>query len=493
MKKMLINAVHPEEIRVAVVDDGILKEFHIESALKEQLRGNIYKGKISKVERSLNAVFVDYGREKHGLLPVSDTNITVLPGGKNVKDPLSFLRKGFDIMVQVNREEKSSKGALLTMNVSIPGRYMVLLPHQDLAGISRKIEDEDQRTRLKEIISQLKPPAETGLIVRTAGMDKTKTELSKDLNYLLRLWKSIDKTFNSADSPSLIYKEGDIIIRSIRDYFTSDMSEILIDDEETFKRATVFMKTVMPRQKKLIKHYKQTKPLFTKFELETQIEGIYNKKVKLKSGGSIIIEPTEAMVVIDVNSGQTTNSKTIESTAFMTNMDAAEEITRQLILRDLGGLVVIDFIDMKTRDHIRQVEKKIKDGLKIDKAHVVLGKISKFGIMELSRERLSPPIFEKSHVVCPSCEGTGIVRSVESSAFMALRELHLFIHKHKPSRVSINLPIDVGLYVLNHQRKYLARLEQNFSVVIQINTSPGLKRGQIQIEIPDNPAPHVQQ
>ena len=485
MKKMLINGVHPEEIRVAVVEDGVLKDFHIQSSLKEQLRGNIYKGKISKVENSLNAVFVDFGREKHGLLPAHDTNGSFLGGGSKVKDTLSVLKKGLDIMVQVNREEKSSKGALLTMNVSLPGRFMVLLPHQDLSGISRKIEDEEQRNRLKEIITQLKPPAETGLIVRTAGMDKTKTELSKDLNYLLRLWKSIEEDFHKNTGPCLIYKEGDIIIRSIRDYFTTDISEILIDDEETFERATEFMKTVMPRQKKLIKYYKQPKPLFTKFELEHQIEGIYKRNVRLSSGGSIIIEPTEAMVVIDVNSGQTTNSKTIESTAFTANMDAAEEIARQLILRDLGGLVVIDFIDMKTRDHIRQVEKKIKDGLKVDRAHVVLGKISKFGIMELSRERRSPPLYEKSHVTCPSCDGTGIVRSVESSAFMALRELHLFINKNKHRRVRVILPTDVGLYLLNQQKKHLAKLEADFSVEIEILTSTGLKQGQVQVEISD--------
>jgi ribonuclease E len=299
MKKMLINAMYQEEIRVAVVDEGILKEFYMESALKEQLKGNIYRARISKIEHSLNAVFVDYGRDRHGLLSAGDINPSFTPGLNMEKNNISSLRKGAEILVQVVREEKGNKGALLTTEISLPGRYLVLLPHQDLAGISRKIEDEKQRNRLREIISQLDPPENTGIIVRTAGMDKTKTELSRDMTYLLRLWKSIEDQFEKASCPSPIYKEGDIIIRTIRDYLNADTTEILIDEDETLKRASVFMKTVMPRQKGIIKPYKQSKPLFTKYELEQQIEGIYNKKVKLKSGGTIIIEPTEAMVVID--------------------------------------------------------------------------------------------------------------------------------------------------------------------------------------------------
>ncbi|HOO36670.1 MAG TPA: ribonuclease E/G [Deltaproteobacteria bacterium] len=482
MKKMLINAIHPEEIRVAVVENNILKELHIESALKEQLRGNVFRGKISKVEKSLDAVFVDYGREKHGLLPIGDINPAFIPGAQPEKDRKSLLRKGLEIPVQVSREEKSSKGALLTMNLSIPGRYMVLIPRQELAGISRKIEDEVQRKRLKDIIKQLKLPNDMGLIVRTAGMDKTKAELSKDINYLIRLWKSMELQFLKAPCPSMIYREGDIIIRSIRDYFTTDMTEILIDEEETYKRATIFMKSVMPRYKSRIKYYKQAKPLFTKYDLEQQIKGIYDKKVKLKSGGTIVIEPTEAMVVIDVNSGQSRSSTNIEDTAFSTNMEAASEIARQLVLRDIGGLVVIDFIDMRTKEHIRKVEKALKDGLKEDRAHLVIGKISKFGIMELSREKLSSTLLEKSYVSCPECDGTGMVRSVESSAFMALREIQLYINRHKSKSIRVGLPKDVALYLLNQQRKYLVRLEQEFSTEIGIYTLDGLRHGQIQID-----------
>jgi len=481
MKKMLINAIHPEEIRVAVVENNILKGLHIESTLKEQLRGNVFRGRISKVEKSLDAVFVDYGREKHGLLPISDINPAFVPGALQEKDFISFLRKGLEIPVQVSREEKSAKGALLSMNLSIPGRYMVLIPKQELAGISRKIEDEVQRKRLKDIIKQMQVPGDMGIIVRTAGMDKTKADLSKDMNYLIRLWKSMELAFLKAPCPSLIYREGDIIIRSIRDYFTTDITEILIDDEETYKRATLFMKSVMPRHQRRIKHYKQSKPLFTKYDLEQQIMGIYDKKVNLKSGGNVVIEPTEAMVVIDVNSAKTRNSTNIEDTAFSTNMEAASEIARQLVLRDLGGLVAIDFIDMRTREHIRKVEKALKDGLKEDRAHIVIGRISKFGIMELSREKLASTLLEKSYIACEACEGTGLVRSVESSAFMALREIQLHINRKKTKSLRVGLPKDVALYLLNQQRSHLARFEQEFSVDVHIYVHERLKHGQIEI------------
>jgi ribonuclease E len=485
MKKMLINAIHPEEIRVAVVDEGILKEFYMESALKEQLKGNIYNARISKIEHSLNAVFVDYGREKHGLLSSGDINPSLIPGVNIERNVMHSLHKGLEILVQVIREEKAAKGALLTMNISLPGRFLVLLPHQDLAGISRKIEDEKQRKRLRDIIEQLKPPENMGIIVRTAGMDKTKAELSRDMTYLIRLWKSIEEQFSKASCPSSIYKEGDIIIRTIRDYLNTDTTEILIDDDETLGRAALFMKTVMPRQKGIIKPYKQNKPLFTKYELEQQIEGIFNKKVKLKSGGTIIIEPTEAMVVIDVNSGQSTLGKSIEETAFETNREAAAEIARQLILRDLGGLIVIDFIDMRSKENIRGVEKAMRDGLKNDRAHLVIGKISKLGILELSRERLSPPLLEKSHVKCPTCEGVGLIRSVESSAFMALREIQLYLSRNKVEKIRVDMPEQVGMYLLNQQKKHLMRLELEFAVEIFVRTNDSLTRGQIAIESAD--------
>lgn len=482
MIKMLINAIHQEEVRVAVVDEGILREFYMESSLKEQLRGNIYKARISKIEHSLNSVFVDYGREKHGLLSAGEINPAFSPDLNIERNDINSLRKGMEILVQVIREEKGNKGALLTTDISLPGRYLVLLPNQGMAGISRKIEDEKQRDRLREILSQLNPPENTGLIVRTAGMERSKAELSRDLTYLLRLWKSIEEQFSKTPCPSPIYKEGDIIIRTIRDYLNTDTTEILIDDEETLRRAAVFMKAVMPKLKGIIKPYKQNKPLFTKYELEQQIEGIFNKKVKLKSGGTIIIEPTEAMVVIDVNSGQSTSNKSIEDTAFETNREAAAEIARQLVLRDLGGLIVIDFIDMRSKEKIRGVEKALRDSLKNDRAHLVIGKISKFGILELSRERMSPPLLEKSHVICPVCDGAGLIRSIESSAFMALRDIQLYLSRNKATKIKVNLPADVGIYILNRQKRHLMKLEQDFSAEIFITASGRYDSGKSLIE-----------
>jgi len=482
MEKMLINAIHPEEIRVAIVKDNLLKEFYIQSSMKEQIRGDIYKGRIARLEPSLGAVFVDYGRDKNGLLSMRDINPGFIPGLKDNKDWKRSLKKGLEIPVQVSREEKDRKGVQLTMNLSIPGRYMVLLPHHSLSGISRRIEDEAQRQRLKDIVKQLEPPSDMGLIVRTAGMDRTRAELSKDLNYLLRLWRSTEKEIKTSSSPTLIYREGDILIRSIRDYFTPDINEILIDNEETYKRAIIFMKSVMPRYQKVIKLFKDVKPLFTKYELEKQLAQIYNKKVSLASGGSIVIESTEAMVTIDVNSGRSTNTNNMEHTAFSTNMEAAGEIARQLMLRDLGGLIVIDFIDMQSKEHIHNIEKALKDGLKEDRAHVRTGKISRFGLMEMSRERLSPTLLEKSHVTCPYCNGTGMIRSVESSAFTVLRDIQLYLNRNKEHGINVSLSEEVAIYLLNKQKSYLSRLEKNFSAEISIILDKNLKRGEMRIE-----------
>ncbi|MCD6571515.1 MAG: Rne/Rng family ribonuclease, partial [Deltaproteobacteria bacterium] len=456
---------------------------YIQSSMKEQIRGNIYKGGIARLEPSLGAIFVDYGRDKNGLLSMRDINPGFIPGLKDSKDWKRYIKKGMEIPVQVSREEKDKKGVQLTMNLSIPGRYMVLLPHHNLSGISRRIEDEAQRKRLKDIVNQLNPPSGMGLIVRTAGMDRTKAELSKDLNYLLRLWKSIEKEMETSSCPALIYREGDIIIRSIRDYFTPDINEILIDNEETYRRAVLFMKSVMPRYQKVIKLYKHTKkPLFTKYDLEKQLGQIYNKKVSLSSGGSIVIESTEAMVTIDVNSERSIKNKDIEHTAFLTNMEAVSEIARQLMLRDLGGLIVIDFIDMYSKEHIHEVEKAMKEGLKEDRAHVRTGKISRFGLMEMSRERLSPTLLEKSHITCPYCNGTGIIRSVESSAFMVLRNIQLYLNTNKELHLTVSVPEEVAIYMLNQQKSYLTRLEKEFSAEINISLDKALKRGEMRIE-----------
>ncbi len=484
MKKMLINAVHPEEIRVAVVEDGILREIFIESTMKEQIKGNIYRGKISRIEKGLNAVFVEIGRDKNGFLPMHDMNLAFIPDSDPGKSPSSQIKNGMDIPVQVVRDEKSAKGALVTMNISLAGRYMVLLPGQDSSGISRKIEDDEQRNRLKEIVKQLNPPKDTGVIVRTAGMDRSKIELQRDLNYVLKLWKKIEDDYASATSPALIYSEDDVVIRSIRDYFSIDMKEVLIDDEATYKKAVSFMKSVMPRYKNILKLYRDSRPLFTKYELEKQLTGVYSRKVKLKSGGHIVIDPTEALVSIDVNSGQASSGKDMEETALNANLEAAGEIARQLILRDLGGLVVIDFIDMRSKESIKKVEKTLKDSLKNDRAHSRLGRISQFGILEMSRERLSPPILEKSHVICPSCGGHGIVRSDDSSALMALREIHLFLDRNKQQRIKVTLTRDVALSLLNKYRNHLTKLEQDYSAEIVVLDGTAVKPDDVIIEIP---------
>ncbi|HEY9160100.1 MAG TPA: Rne/Rng family ribonuclease [Desulfomonilia bacterium] len=484
MKKMLINAVHPEEIRVAVVEDGILREIFIESTMKEQIKGNIYRGKISRIEKGLNAVFVEIGRDKNGFLPMHDMNLMFVPDSDPGKSLSSQIKNGMDIPVQVVRDEKSAKGALLTMNISLAGRYMVLLPGQDSSGISRKIEDDEQRNRLKEIVKQLNPPKDTGVIVRTAGMDRSKIELQRDLNYVLKLWKKIEDDYASATSPALIYSEDDVVIRSIRDYFSIDMKEVLIDDEATYKKAVSFMKSVMPRYKNILKLYRDSRPLFTKYELEKQLTGVYSRKVKLKSGGHIVIDPTEALVSIDVNSGQASNGKDMEETALNANLEAAQEIARQLILRDLGGLIVIDFIDMRSKESIKKVEKTLKESLKNDRAHSRLGRISQFGILEMSRERLSPPILEKSHVVCPSCCGHGIVRSDDSSALMALREIHLFLDRNRQQKIRVTLPRDVALSLLNKYRSHLVKLEQDYSAEIMVMDSNAVKPDEVTIEIP---------
>ncbi len=485
MKKMLINAVHPEEIRVAVVEDGTLREIFIESAMKEQIKGNIYKGKISRIEKGLNAVFVEIGRDKNGFLPMHDLNLSFIPNAEPGKEPSKQIKNGMDILVQVVRDEKSAKGALVTMNISLAGRYMVLLPGQDSSGISRKIEDDEQRKRLKDIVKQLNPPKESGIIVRTAGMGRSKTELQRDLNYVLKLWEKIEDDYVISTSPALIYSEDDVVIRSIRDYFSIDMKEVLIDDETTYKKAVSFMKSVMPRYKGILKLYRESKPLFTKYELEKQLTCVYSRNAKLKSGGHIVIDPTEALVSIDVNSGQASSGKDMEETALNANLEAADEIAKQLILRDLGGLVVIDFIDMRSKESIKKVEKTLKDALKGDRAHSSIGRISQFGMLEMSRERLSPPILEKSHIVCPFCSGHGIVRSAESSALMALREIHLYLDRNKQPRIKVTLPRDVAFSLLNKYRSHLTKLEQDYSAEIQVIDSIAAKPDEVIIDAPE--------
>jgi ribonuclease E len=472
--KILINAIDPEECRIARVKDNKLEEFHIESAAREIIHGNIYKAVISRVEPSLQAAFVDYGAERHGFLQKHEIHSDYFQDNPSRNRSITkIVKRGQEVLVQVAKDPFMKKGALLTTYISLPGRYVVLMPGKDSRGISRKIEGDDERKRLKGIVSKFKLPEGFGIIIRTAGVNCTKTRLSGDLRYLLRLWKSIKQSVMNAQAPALLYKEQNLALRSIRDYFTPDIAEILIDDAAVHQEVKSFVKIISPKHTKIVKHYKGAKPIFTKYQLENQISSIYQSRVKLKSGGSIVIAPTEAMVTIDVNSGKATQKKSVEQTALMTNIEAAEEIARQLRLRDLGGLIVIDFIDMKDPKHKLEVERVIKGNVKRDKAKIKIGKISRFGLMEMSRQRIRPSIEFGSFESCSHCEGKGLVPSTEMLALDFLRKLRLETLKDQISSVKGIVSFDVADYLLNKKRKEILDLEvrRNLSIKIEGNNT----------------------
>lgn len=487
-KKMLINAVDPEESRMAIVEDGVLAELIIETSLQELSRGNIYKGKIVNIEPSLQAVFVDYGEARHGFLPFSEIHPDYYAKNSQEAQKESrpriqeAIKRNQEVLVQMEKEETGTKGAALTTYISLPGRYLVLMPGSDGGGISRKIEDEKERRKIKEIVQQLEVPAGMGLIVRTAGLEKNKSELAKDMHYLLRLWESILANSKKMPAPSIIYQERDLVIRSIRDYFTPDLNEVLIDNKEFFNRARDFFRVVMPRYQNKVKLYGEKRPLFSKYELEKQLETVYERKVPLKSGGSIVIDPAEALVAVDVNSGRATQGKGMEETAFQTNLEAAEEIARQLRLRDLGGLVVIDFIDMWDRKHKQEVERSLRNALKRDKARVETGRISRFGLLELSRQRIRPAVSERSFISCANCSGSGLVKSTEAAALTILRRVQAGLAKGGCTQVKVELPDEVATYLLNQKRAELVRLEKQYALKIQIIGQPGLPSHQYNLE-----------
>jgi len=468
--KILINALDPEECRIAKVKDLKLEEFHIERAAREITQGNIYKAIITHVEPSLQAAFVDYGAEKHGFLQKNEIHrdyfLDTFSGDRSIK---KIVKRGQELLVQVTKDPLLQKGAMLTTHISLPGRYVVLMPGSDNRGISRKIEDEDERNRLKGIIDKLKLPEGFGIIVRTAGANCTKTQMSKDVNYLLRLWKNIKKNVMKVQTPALLYKERSLALRSIRDYFTSDVAEILIDDTAIYHEVKDFVKIISRKHIKIVKHYKGDKPIFTKYQLEDQIASIYESRVKLKSGGTIVIAQTEALVAIDVNSGKATQKRTVEQTALQTNIEAAEEIARQLRLRDLGGLIVIDFIDMKDQKHKSEVERVFKNSGKLDKAKEKIGKISKFGLLEISRQRLRPPIEFGSFEPCSHCNGKGLIPSTEMLSLDFLRKLRLKTLKDEISSVKGLVPLQVADYLLNKKRKEILDLEirRGLSITIE--------------------------
>jgi ribonuclease E len=470
--KILINAVDPEECRIAKVKDNKLEEFHFESAAREITHGNIYKGIITRVEPSLQASFVDYGADKNGFLQQQEIHSDYFQDSQTGDLSLkNILKRGQELLVQINKDPAHHKGAMLTTFISLPGRYMVLMPGSKNRGISRKIEDEKERKRLKDIITDLKLPQGFGMIIRTAGEKCTKTQLIKDLKHLMRLWKSIKEKGMKEDAPALLYKDRGLVVRSIRDYLTPEVSEILIDEIEVFHEVKEFIKIISPKQAKIVKHFRGEKPIFTKHELECQLATIFESRVNLKSGGYVIIEQTEAMVSIDVNSGKATQKKSVEETAATTNLEAAEEIARQLRLRDLGGLIVIDFIDMRESKHKSEVERSMRNHVKIDKAKTKIGRISRFGLMEMSRQRLRPSIEFGSFTTCKYCKGKGQTPSPETLGLGFLRKLKLETLKEDITRVKAILPKEVADYLLNKKRKELHDLESQRGLSIQIEGS----------------------
>ena len=465
MKRMLFNATQAEELRVAIVDGQNLLDLDIETLGKEQRKGNIYKGIITRIEPSLEACFVDYGTDRHGFLPfkeVSRSYFRDYEGGRaRIQD---VLKEGMEVIVQVEKDERGNKGAALTTFISLAGRYLVLMPNNPRGGgVSRRIEGEE-RQELKAAMAQLDIPNGMSIIARTAGIGRSAEELEWDLNYLKQLWQAIEEAGKAHHDPYLLFMESSLLIRAIRDYFRPDIGEILVDNQEVYDQVAEFMSYVMPSNVGRLKLYQDHTPLFSRFQIEHQIESAFSRSVSLPSGGAIVIDHTEALVSIDVNSARATRGSDIEDTAFKTNMEAAEEVARQMRLRDLGGLVVIDFIDMENPKHQRDVENVLRDALKKDRARVQMGKLSRFGLLELSRQRLKPALGESSHVACPRCAGTGVIRGIESTALHVLRIIQEEAMKDNTGEVHAQVPVDVATFLLNEKRAELFAMEERLDV-----------------------------
>ncbi|MCL9783693.1 ribonuclease E [Vibrio sp. S4M6] len=471
MKRMLINATQKEELRVALVDGQKLFDLDIESPGHESKKANIYKGRITRIEPSLEAAFVDYGAERHGFLPLKEVAREYFPDGYTYQGRPSIkevLEEGQEVIVQVEKEERGSKGAALTTFISLAGSYLVLMPNNPRAGgISRRIEGEE-RTQLKAALSTLELPQGMGLIVRTAGVGKSAEELEWDLNVLLNHWGAIKQASDANPAPFLIHQESNVIVRAIRDYLRRDIGEILIDSNTIYERALAHIRLVRPDFVSRVKKYQGEVPLFSHYQIESQIESAFQREVRLPSGGSIVIDPTEALTSIDINSARATKGGDIEETALNTNLEAAEEIARQLRLRDLGGLVVIDFIDMTPVRHQREVENRLRDSVRLDRARVQIGRISRFGLLEMSRQRLSPSLAEASHHICPRCSGTGVVRDNESLALSVLRLIEEEALKDNTSQVLAIVPVPIASYLLNEKRRSVNHIEKNQEVKITI-------------------------
>ena len=485
MKRILMNATQQEELRVALVDGQYLYDLDIESAAYEKKKGNLYKGKITRVEPSLEAAFVNYGCERHGFLPFKEISRSYFKegafdgGGRpNIADSIN---EGQEVIVQIEKEERGNKGAALTTFVSMAGRYLVYMPNNPRAGgISRRIEGKD-RQELRTAMREMDIPNGSGAIVRTAGIGKTTEELQWDLDYQHQIWSSIEMAAEKP-APFLIYRESDIVVRVIRDYLRDDIGEILIDDEDTYQLAHEFMSRVMPHNLKKLKRYQEQTPIFTRFQIESQLESAFLREVRLPSGGSIVIDPTEALISIDINSARATKGSNIEETALNANLEAADEIARQLRLRDSGGLVVIDFIDMQANKNQRAVENRLRDALKYDRARVQVGRISRFGLLEMSRQRLRPSLGESAHNVCPRCSGQGTIRGTQSIALSVLRLIQEEALKEGTGQVTAQLPIAVATYLLNEKRAAVSEIEQRSKISITLIPNHTLETPHYSIE-----------
>ncbi|MBM3350992.1 MAG: Rne/Rng family ribonuclease [Betaproteobacteria bacterium] len=467
MKRMLFNATQSEELRVAIVDGQRLIDLDIEHAGKEQRKSNIYKGVITRIEPSLEAAFIDYGQDRHGFLPFKEVSRSYFKEGADGRARIQdALKEGQEVIVQVDKDERSNKGAALTTFISLAGRYLVLMPNNPRGGgVSRRVEGEE-RDELRDVLAQLEVPKGMSIIARTAGIGRSVEELQWDLNYLTQLWSAIDGASQMQAGAYLIYQEGSLVIRAIRDYFSSDIGEILIDTPDIHEQAMQFMNHVMPGNVTRVKLYQDEIPLFTRFQIEHQIESAFAREVRLPSGGAIVIDHTEALVSVDVNSGRATRGSDIEQTAFNTNLEAAEEVARQLRLRDIGGLIVIDFIDMESQRNQREVENALRDALHADRARVQTGKISRFGLLELSRQRLRPSLGENNHIPCPRCHGTGHIRGIESTALHILRITQEDAMKEDSAIIQVQLPVEIATFLLNEKRADIHKIEQRMGVEV---------------------------
>jgi ribonuclease E len=490
-QRMLINAVHPEECRIAIIEGQTLAELEIESNIGKKAKGNIYRGRISRIEPSLQAAFVDIGTNRNGFLQINDLHPSCY------KDRYQFNRQnrdakvriqdvlepGQELVVQVVKDERDMKGATLTTYISLPGRYLVIMPGSDRGGISRKINDSERRLRLGRLSKELEVPVGIGMIIRTAGLDRSQGELSRDLSLQLKLWESILSANQSARSPALLYQDNDLATRVIRDYFTPDMREIIIDDPKTFQTVREFVGQVMPRYRSRIKLYEDKGPIFTHHAVDQQISDALSREVKLPSGGAIVIEQLEALVAIDVNSGKATEGANIEETAYKTNLEAAQEIARQLRLRDLGGLIVIDFIDMADKRHRISVEEKLQQCVSSDKARIELGKLSKFGLLEMSRQRLRSSLTSHSHIRCEHCQGNGQIKNPDLVALEALRKMQSAVIVGHVKKIKARLPSIPAFFLLNNKRGEIASLESEYGAQIMILPDGRLRPDQYEFEM----------